>query len=98
MTSTPHAGHSVRNYLVVFGMLCALTAAELGVVYVPGISRALLISALVLLAVAKAALVLLSYMHLSSETRALKLTVVIPLCLPALYAVVLMADAVWRHL
>ncbi|MDZ4694419.1 MAG: cytochrome C oxidase subunit IV family protein [Deltaproteobacteria bacterium] len=94
---TPHA-HSVRNYLVVFALLCALTAAELGVVYVPGISRGLLISALVLLAVGKAALVLFSYMHLSSETKALKLTVVIPLCLPPIFAIVLMADAVWRRL
>jgi caa(3)-type oxidase subunit IV len=94
---TQHA-HSVRNYLVVFGLLCALTAAELGIGYVQGISRGPLILALVLLAVAKAALVLLSYMHLSSETKALKLTVIIPLCLPAIYAVVLMADAAWRRL
>jgi len=98
MSGQTQHNHSVRNYLVVFALLIALTAAEIGVVYVHGISRSLLILALVLMAVAKAALVLLSYMHLSSETRVLKLSVIIPLCLPALYAVVLMADAAWRRL
>jgi caa(3)-type oxidase subunit IV len=75
-----------------------LTALELGVVYVPGIGRGLLISALVLLAVAKAALVLMRFMHLGHETRGLKLTVIVPFALPALYAVVLIAEAAWRLL
>ena len=52
----------------VFGLLTVLTVAEIGVVYVPGIARGLLIAALVLLAVAKAALVLLYFMHLRGET------------------------------
>ena len=87
---------SRRVYLRVFLALVVLTAAELGIVYVPGIARALLITGLVLLALAKAALVLLFFMHLIGERRALKLTVILPFLLPALFALVLMGDAVWR--
>ena len=93
--SAPAAG-GTRAYLQVFAVLCLLTAAELGVVYVPGIARALLIGALILMAVAKAALVLIYFMHLGAETRGLKLTVLVPFALPALFAVTLMADAAWR--
>jgi cytochrome c oxidase subunit IV len=87
---------SRRLYMGVWGVLCVLTVAELGVVYVPGIGRALLALALVLLAVAKAALVLLYFMHLKHETRGLQLTVVGPFMLPALFAAVLIAEASWR--
>ena len=89
---------SRRGYLLVFGALVALTAAELGVVYVPGIARQALIAALVLLAVAKAALVLLFFMHLAGERRALQLTVLVPFVLPALFAAALIGDATWRLL
>ena len=87
---------SRKGYLRVFLALVALTGAELGLVYVPGIARPALIAGLVLLAVAKAALVLFFFMHLAGERRALKLTVLLPFLLPALFALVLMGDAVWR--
>lgn len=97
--AAPAAAHvSRRSYLYVFLALCVLTALELGVVYVPGIARGLLISALVLLALAKAALVLLYFMHLGHETRGLKLTVIAPFSLPAVYAFTLIAEAAWRLL
>jgi caa(3)-type oxidase subunit IV len=87
---------SRKGYLQVFLALVALTAAELGLVYVPGIGRTALIAGLVLLAVAKAGLVLFFFMHLAGERRALKLTVLLPFLLPAAFALVLMGDAVWR--
>ena len=89
---------STRSYLWVFALLTLLTVAEVGVVKVTSIGRAMLISALVLLALAKAGLVLMSYMHLSHETRSLKLTVILPFVLPALYAFALIAEASWRML
>jgi caa(3)-type oxidase subunit IV len=89
---------SRRPYLYVFLALCVLTVAEVAVVLVPGIRRELLISALVVLAIAKAGLVLMYFMHLSHETTALKLTVMIPFVLPAAYAMVLVAEAAWRYL
>jgi cytochrome c oxidase subunit 4 len=85
-----------KEYWVVFIALAVLTALEVGVVYVPGIGKGLLVSALILLALAKAACVGLFYMHLKHETRILKLTVAIPLATPAVYAVVLVLEAAWR--
>jgi cytochrome c oxidase subunit 4 len=85
-----------KEYWVVFVALAVLTALEVAVVYVPGIPKGLLVSALILLAVAKASCVGLFYMHLKHETRILKLTVAIPLATPAVYAVVLVLEAAWR--
>jgi caa(3)-type oxidase subunit IV len=89
---------SRRAYYNVFAALVVLTVAEVAVVYFPGISRELLVSALVFLALGKAALVLLFFMHLGHETRALKLTVMLPFVLPAAYAFVLIGEAAWRLL
>lgn len=85
-----------KPYFVTFAVLTVLTAAEVGVIHVPGISHGSLVGALVAMAIAKAALVLLSFMHLGHETRALKLTVMLPFLFPAGYAVVLMLEAAWR--
>ena len=37
-------------------------------------------------------------MHLRYETRILKLTVLGPLVAPAVYGLLLMLDAAWRHM
>lgn len=85
-----------RGYLNAFVALVVLTAAELAIVYVPGIARPGLILGLILLAVAKAALVLLFFMHLGGERPVLRAVVIGPLLLPALFALALAADATWR--
>jgi caa(3)-type oxidase subunit IV len=87
---------AAKGVIPVFLVLVVLTAAEIAVVYMPGVPRTRLISALVALAVAKAGLVLLYFMHLRRESWGLKLTVLAPFALPAGYALALMADAVWR--
>ena len=89
--------HHRKQYWVVFVVLFVLTALEVGVVYIPGIARGLLVSALVLLALAKAAFVMLFFMHLKNEVRRLRWTVMAPFALPALYAVVLIFEASWRY-
>ena len=86
------------QYLVAFAVLIALTLVELGVARTGGIPRGAVIAALVLLAVAKAALIAAFYMHLRYETRILRITVLGPLVAPAVYGLVLMADAAWRLL
>lgn len=86
-----------KKYWIVFIVLSALTALEVGVVYIPGITRGLMVSALVLLAITKAALVMLFFMHLNSETKVLKWSVMAPFALPALYALVLIFEASWRY-
>ena len=50
------------------------------------------------LALVKATLVGWFFMHLGHETKPLKLTVAIPMCVPAFYAFVLIAEAAWRLL
>lgn len=85
-----------KEYFAIFFVLFALTVLEVGVAQVPGISKTLMGLALVALAVTKAAFVGLYYMHLKHETRILKLTVAIPLATPAVYALVLIAEAAWR--
>ncbi len=88
-------GHSSskKTYLIVFGILFVLTAVEV----LLGYSHHLLSKvSLVLLALIKAGFVGYYFMHLGHERKALKLTVVIPFAFPALYAFVLIAEAIWR--
>jgi len=56
----------------------------------------LLIGGLISLALAKATLVALFFMHLKNETRSLKMVVAIPMTFPALYAVVVIVEAIAR--
>ena len=93
----PHAHY--KEYFVIFVLLAALTAAEIGCVYLKGtIGVTPVVVALIAMALGKAALVGLFYMHLKHETNVLKLTVAIPLSLPLFYALVLIAEASWRLL
>ena len=87
-----------KEYFFVFIALTVLTAIEVGIVFVPGISNAAMIAALVGLAVAKALCVAWYFMHLNHETRYMRLSVLIPMSIPAVYALVLIAEAGWRLL
>lgn len=95
-------GHSQAEhrkvYWKIFIWLFVLTVLEVGVVYVPGISKPLLVSCLVGMALVKAAMVGYFFMHLDGEAPGLRWTVVIPMFFPALYAVVLIAEGAWRYL
>lgn len=85
-------------YAAVFGVLGVLTLVELGVARTPGIPRMGVVVALVTLAIAKAALIALFYMHLRYETRILRLTVLVPLVAPGIFALILIAEAGARAL
>jgi cytochrome c oxidase subunit 4 len=89
------AGHSKKEYFVIFVVLTVLTAIEVGINYV-GLSRGMKIAGLISLALAKAVLVAMFYMHLKSETKSLKLVIGIPMLFPALYAVVLIVESIAR--
>ena len=84
-----------RSYLLIFLVLALLTALEVGVTY-SGMNKRAMIWLLISMAVSKAALVALFFMHLKSETRGLRLSVLIPISLPALYALILVAETSWR--
>ena len=88
-----------REYWVIFVALFVLTVLEVGVVYLkPYIGTVSVGIALCSMAVSKATLVGLFYMHLKHETKILKLTVAIPMAIPAFYAFVLIAEGAWRYL
>ena len=87
-----------KEYWVIFAVLAVLTLLEVGVTMVHGIPKGLMVSALVALALTKAGLVGLFYMHLKHETKILKLTVAIPLATPMVYALVLIAEAAARRM
>lgn len=87
-----------KEYAYVFVALAVLTLLEVAVAQIPGIGKGLVVSALVLLALVKAAAVALFYMHLKYETRVLRLTVAVPLAMPPIYALVLVTEAAWRLL
>ncbi len=80
-------------YGAVFGVLGVLTLVELGVARTAGIPKTAVVIALVTLALAKAALIALFYMHLRFETGILRLTVLGPLVTPGVYGLILIAEA-----
>ena len=86
-----------KQYMVVFAALAVLTLLEIGIAEPAlGLDRVLVAIGLVLMAVAKAGLVLVFYMHLRDETRVMKNTVLLPFFFPVFYAVVLMAEGYAR--
>jgi len=89
------AAHSKKEYFVIFVVLTVLTGIEVGINYM-GLDRGVKIGALISLALAKAVLVAMFYMHLKGETRSLKLVVGLPMLFPALYAVVLIVESIAR--
>jgi cytochrome c oxidase subunit 4 len=86
-----------KQYWLIFGLLAFLTALEVGIVKTQ-IAKTPMVLALIGLALTKAALVGLFFMHLKWETKPLKMMVVLPFSAPAVYAIVLMADAAWRRM
>jgi caa(3)-type oxidase subunit IV len=93
----PHAHKpNIREYLVIFAVLAILTVLEVAVAKIPGLSKKLLGIALIGLALTKAGIVGLYYMHLKHETKVLKLTVALPMAAPTIYALVLISEAAWR--
>jgi caa(3)-type oxidase subunit IV len=85
----------MRANFVIFALLALFTIAELMIKYL-SLSRAAMIVGLLALALAKASCVALFFMHLRKESRALKIVVAVPLLLPALFALGLLAEAAAR--
>jgi cytochrome c oxidase subunit IV len=72
--------HAEPNYMGVFYWLAALTAIEVGVVYMP-LTKLAVGAILVVLAFTKAALVALYFMHLKFERRTMLLVAATPVIL-----------------
>jgi cytochrome c oxidase subunit IV len=85
------ATHREPNYMAIFWWLAALTVIEIGVIFMPW-PRLAIGTLLVALAVSKAALVAMYFMHLRFETRTLGYIALTPLILGALLVFVLLPD------
>jgi len=87
--------HDEPNYMLIFYWLAALTAIEVGVTYA-GIPKVLMIALLVGLAVAKAAMVAMYFMHLKFERRTLGLIALTPPLLLVMFVCITYPDTAWR--
>ena len=85
------AGHKHPNYMAIFWLLAILTVVEIGVIFLP-LTKLTIGVLLVPLALAKAALVAMYFMHLIFETRTLGLIAVTPLAIATLLVFVLLPD------
>ena len=88
MTETTH---KEPNYMGVFWWLLALTIVEIAVIYLP-IAKMAIAVMLVTLAVTKAALVAMYFMHLKFERRTLALVALSPFVLCVFLILMLTPD------
>ena len=88
MSSTTHSHH---NYIKIFIILSVLTAVEIGITFL-GLPKRLLAALLVGLAVWKAALVALHFMHLKIEKKTLTVVALVPFVLCVFLSLMLLPD------
>jgi cytochrome c oxidase subunit 4 len=86
------------NYMAIFWWLAGLTVLELGVIFMP-MSKLTIAVLLCALALTKASLVAMYFMHLRFETRTLALIALVPLTIATLLVGLLLPDgfAVGHH-
>jgi cytochrome c oxidase subunit IV len=85
------AEHKHPNYMAIFWYLAILTVVEIGVIYLP-LSKLTIGVLLCALALGKAALVAMYFMHLRFETRTLGMVAVTPLVIATLLIFLLLPD------
>lgn len=84
-------GHKHPNYMTIFWYLTVLTVIELGVIFMP-LGKFTIGVLLCALALGKASLVAMYFMHLRFETRTLGLIAVTPLAIATLLIFLLLPD------
>jgi len=85
------AEHKHPNYMAIFWWLAILTVVEIGVVFLP-FGKLINGTLLCALAVGKAAMVAMYFMHLKFETRTLGLIAITPLTIATLLVFVILPD------
>ena len=83
--------HKEPNYMGVFYLLAVLTVLEIGVIYLP-IGKMVIGSMLVIMALVKAALVAMYFMHLKFEKRTLGMIALTPLVICTFLMFMLVPD------
>jgi cytochrome c oxidase subunit 4 len=89
MAQTGAHEHPRTNYMAIFIWLTILTVLEVGAYFLPPPSKYFILTSL---ALAKAALVALYFMHLRFETKTLGWIALTPLAIATLLLLVLMPD------
>jgi len=87
--------HPEPNYISVFWWLLILTILEIAVVYTP-IAKMIIAVMLVTLAVTKAALVAMYFMHLKFERRTLALVALSPFVL-CVFLILMLTPDIFPH-
>ena len=85
------ATHSSPNYMAIFWWLFALTVAEIAVIFM-GLPKVIVVILLISLALSKASLVAMYFMHLRFERLTLGLIAMTPLLLGTLLVFILVPD------
>jgi caa(3)-type oxidase subunit IV len=88
MATTAHSHH---NYIKIFVILSVLTVIEVGITFL-GLPKMLLAALLITLAVWKAALVAMHFMHLKMEKTTLSIVAIIPFILCVFLILMLLPD------
>jgi cytochrome c oxidase subunit 4 len=86
--------HAHPNYIGIFIALAALTAVELGVAFLPW-SKTAIILTLIVLAVWKALLVALYFMHLRFEKNPVRILAAAPLPLTVIIVLAVITEFRW---
>ena len=92
MTEAP--GHAHPNYWVVFAALGILTVFELGVAFLPW-TKQVLVLLLLGMAIWKALLVGLYFMHLRFEGNRMRVFAIAPLPLTIIILIAVLTEYVW---
>ena len=87
--------HKHPNYILIWVYLAVLTAAELGLAFELPISRNIKLILLLALAVWKALLVAMFFMHLKFERWNLRILFIIPLPLAVILILAVISEKVW---
>jgi len=85
------AAHRHPNYMAIFWYLAILTVIEIGVIYLP-LAKFTIGVLLCALALGKASLVAMYFMHLRFETRTLGMIAIVPLVIATLLIFLLLPD------
>lgn len=86
--------HKAPNYYLIWLYLFILTMAEVGVAFVTALPKSVIVIALLAMAVWKALLVALYYMHLRFEPNRLRIVAIAPLPAVAIMILAIMMEYV----
>lgn len=89
------AEHKHPNYIAIWVWLAVLTVVEVGVAFMSHFPKLTLMLILIALAIWKAWLVALYFMHLKFERWRLRLVFLVPMPLAAIVVLAVITESIW---